>query len=105
MTDLAVKLNISKPSVNRAINTLKNQGYVEHEHYGSLFLTEEGLKIARDIAGRHVILKRFLVEILEVEEETAEREACAIEHDFSAGTMKKIEKYMKKVLSKEKGLL
>lgn len=98
VTDLAVKLEISKPSVNRAINTLKGQGYVDHEHYGCLRLTDEGLKIARNIAGRHIMLKRFLMEIIEVPEETAESEACAIEHDFSADTMKKIEAYMKKVL-------
>lgn len=28
MTDLAAELGISKPSVNRAVNTLKSQGYV-----------------------------------------------------------------------------
>lgn len=32
VTDIAKLLEISKPSVNRAMNTLKEQGYIEHEH-------------------------------------------------------------------------
>ena len=75
VTDIATELSISKPSVNRAINTLKSQGLVTHEHYGSLFLTEEGLDIAKKVAKRHFMLKKFLTQILEVDEKTAEEEA------------------------------
>lgn len=39
VTDVAQLLGISKPSVNRAMNTLKEQGYIEHEHYGTIRLT------------------------------------------------------------------
>ena len=34
ITDIAYELNVSKPSVNRAINTLKDAKLVQHEHYG-----------------------------------------------------------------------
>ena len=91
VTDLAAELGISKPSVNRAINTLKCQGYVLHEHYGSLSLTPQGLELAKNIASRHKILKRFLVEVLDVEETQAEQEACSIEHMLSMDTIKKID--------------
>ncbi len=43
VTDIAKLLEISKPSVNRAMNTLKEQGYIEHEHYGTIKLTKEGV--------------------------------------------------------------
>ncbi|WP_164493545.1 metal-dependent transcriptional regulator [Tyzzerella sp. An114] len=98
VTDIATELSISKPSVNRAINTLKSQGLVTHEHYGSLFLTEEGLDIAKKIAKRHFMLKKFLTQILEVDEKTAEEEACLIEHCLSADTVEKLEKFMNKTL-------
>lgn len=98
VTDIATELSISKPSVNRAINTLKSQGLVTHEHYGSLFLTEEGLDIAKKIAKRHFMLKKFLTQILEVDEKTAEEEACLIEHCLSADTVEKLEKFMNKIL-------
>lgn len=100
VTDIAVELNISKPSVNRAINTLKNQGLVEHEHYGSLKLTEDGLKIAENIASRHLMLKKFLCEVLDVEETKAEQEACLIEHHLSSDTIRKIERHMIRYLNK-----
>lgn len=105
VTDLAIELNISKPSVNRAINNLKNQGLVEHKHYGSLKLTEEGLKIAENIASRHMMLKKFLLDVLGVEGERAEQEACLIEHYLSGDTIRKIEKHMKNCLKEkeEKG--
>lgn len=96
VTDLAAQMGISKPSVNRAINTLKCQGYVLHEHYKSLSLTKEGLALAKDVAKRHEILKRFLVQVLSVEETTAEQEACSIEHILSMDTIKKIEALMEK---------
>lgn len=102
VTDLALELNISKPSVNRAINTLKNQGLVEHEHYGSLKLTEKGLELAKNVAQRHKILKKFLKSILGVEEKTAEKEACLIEHNLSADTIYKISEYTSKVLNEVK---
>ena len=96
VTDIAVELGISKPSVNRAVNTLKERGLVEHEHYGSLKLTEEGTSVARAVAERHIMLKSFLIEILGVESETAEEEACEIEHVLSADTISKMTNYLEK---------
>ena len=100
MTDLAAELGISKPSVNRAVNTLKNQGYVSHEHYGGLQLTEKGVSIAKNIAKRHRMLKCFLMDGLGVAEEIAEKEACCMEHDFSTYTMEKLEVFLEKTLGK-----
>ena len=42
VTDIARSLGISKPSVNRAMNTLKELQLLEHEHYGKIILTESG---------------------------------------------------------------
>jgi len=98
VTDLATQMGISKPSVNRAVNTLKSRGYVEHEHYGCLHLTPEGLAIAHNVANRHVTLKRFLVQVLHVEETTAGEEACRMEHCLSMDTIRKLQEYMKKIL-------
>ena len=95
VTDIAARLGISKPSVNRAVNTLKERGLVEHEHYGSLKLTEEGTKIAKAVAERHMMLKKFLMDILGVDEATASEEACEIEHVLSADTINKMNEYLK----------
>lgn len=102
VTDIAVELDISKPSVNRAINTLKSQGLVEHEHYGSLTLTDDGVKIAEKIAGRHIMLKKFLSKVLNVDEKVADDEACLIEHCLSSDTINKIELHMENYLKDKK---
>jgi Mn-dependent DtxR family transcriptional regulator len=98
VTDIAEALQISKPSVNRAINTLKEEGYLSHEHYGTIVLTEVGSKVAENILETHRLLKKFLVECLGVEEDTAEKEACLMEHAISKSTKNKLKIYMKKAL-------
>ena len=97
VTDLAHRLNISKPSVNRAIKNLKKYGFVNHENYGFLNLTENGFVTAQNIAMRHITLKKFLSDLLGVEKNIAEIEACHLEHSMSDDTIKKLQNYLKKV--------
>lgn len=101
VTDIALELNLSKPSVNRAMSTLKEYGYLNHEHYGTIELTEKGRKAAENIYETHKIVKKFLIEFLGVEEDTAEQESCEMSHAISKGTRKRLKKYMKKSM-KEK---
>lgn len=98
VTDVAVYLGISKPSVNKAINLLKNMGYVNHEHYGLLNLTEKGMDMAKSVANRHKVLTRFLNELLGIDEKDAISEACKIEHHLSADTVDRLRIYLDKVL-------
>jgi Mn-dependent DtxR family transcriptional regulator len=98
VTDIAAVLNISKPSVNRAINMLREEGFLEHEHYGTILLTEKGEKVGRNMYETHKVIKRFLIEILDVDPEIAEKEACLMEHSISKGTKKKWKKFLKKEL-------
>jgi Mn-dependent DtxR family transcriptional regulator len=98
VTDIAIEMELSKPSVNRAINTLKNAGLVNHEHYGMLSLTDEGRKIAKNVAERHILLKHFLIDLLKIDEQIAEKEACAMEHSVSQHTMEKLYDYLKTII-------
>ena len=98
VTDVALEMGISKPSVNKAINILKTNEYVQHEHYGLLSLTETGEEIAKEVAERHFALKRFLHDLLGVEEKKAENEACLMEHSMSRETVRLLQTYLDKVL-------
>lgn len=102
VTDIAVTLGISKPSVNKAMNSLKEQGYITHEHYGVIELTEAGLEVGEDIAETYRIANKFLVEVLGVEPDVAEAEAHGMEHIISRGTRKKMKKYMKRQKKQDK---
>ncbi len=93
-TDIALYLSISKPSVNRAVNALKQQGLVLHEPYGAVILTEHGRKLGEEVSRRHIMVKRFLMNVLQLSEIDADNEACRIEHNISAHTLDKMEIFM-----------
>ena len=96
ITDLAKLLNISKPSVNRAIKSLKAENLVCHEKYGTITLTQEGENISKDIYSRHKILTKFLIENLGIDPDIAEKEACGMEHSISKESLKKLTHYLEK---------
>jgi Mn-dependent DtxR family transcriptional regulator len=75
---------------------LQESGYVTLGNIGSLELTEKGLKKAKSIYSRHILLTDFLVKITGVSKEQAEENACKIEHDIDEDVRKGIEKWMKK---------
>ena len=87
--DVAEQLGVSKASVNKAMATLKEHGMVEQTRYGRVKLTAEGLEYGRDVWHRHRTLRLFLTEQLGVDPETADDEACLMEHDLSADTMQR----------------
>lgn len=85
--DVAEQLEVSKASVNKALSTLKEHGMVEQSRYGRVLLTPEGRTYAKDVWMRHRTLRIFLIKELGVDPETADEEACLMEHDLSEGTM------------------
>ena len=95
VTDISQALSISKPSVNKAVNVLKLQGFVFQEKYGKIDLTEKGEGIAKSIYKKHRILSEFLSEVLGLDSKTAEVDACKIEHILSRETLSGIEKFLK----------
>lgn len=95
ITDLAEAMNVSKASANDAVRRLKNLGYVEHERYRHIYLTDTGVEIGSQIYEKHQILTQFLIEIIGVSEETAEIDACGIEHIISDETFENIKRILK----------
>jgi len=88
--DLVNRLGVKSSSVIGALKKLVARGFVEHEHYGHIELTEAGRKRAERLYERHTTLTRFFRDILNVEEQTAEEDACRIEHDLSEDSYRKI---------------
>lgn len=93
--DVAQHLGFSKPSVSRAMNLLKTNGYITMERDGWLTLTETGSEIAERIYERHRLLSEWLI-ALGVSPETAAADACKIEHDISNETFDKIKEHIQK---------
>jgi DtxR family Mn-dependent transcriptional regulator len=87
--DIASYLGVTKPSVSYATKRLRENGYITMDADGLISLTDSGLSIAKKMLERHTALTRFLV-YLGVSEETAETDACKMEHDISEETFNAI---------------
>lgn len=92
--DVAEKMDYSKASVSRAVKILKNDGYIEVERTGNLLLTKEGEKLAKKIYDRHTTLTSYL-ESIGIDPQTAEEDACRIEHVISDKSFNIIKKIVK----------
>ena len=93
--DIANSLHVSKPSVNKAVNVLKEQGYLTQETYGSIHLTDQGREMGMKIFERHKIIMRYLIEVLHVSCDVAEEDACKMEHILHEETLNKMKEAIK----------
>ena len=90
--DIVSKLGLSKPSVSIALKKLRDDGYLTIDHNNHIHLTDDGLKVANKIYERHKILTDIIIR-LGVDKDTAEDDACRLEHDMSDKTWNDIKKY------------
>jgi Mn-dependent DtxR family transcriptional regulator len=91
--DISSYLNVSSPSVTKMMQKLDETGYLIYEKYRGIKLTNEGIRIARNIRNRHGLLAEFFM-IIGVDEETANNDAEGIEHHLHPETMKKLEEFI-----------
>lgn len=96
LTDIAEYLEVSKPSVNRAIKTLTQNGFLEHITYGDIVITPAGESYAANVLRRHRLIKQFLIDELGVDEKIAEQDACQMEHVMSPVTIDKLYEYLER---------
>ena len=92
--DIANEMNVSKPSVCRAVGILKNGGFIEVDKNGYITFTDEGKETAEKIYERHTVLTDWLVGI-GVDEDTAAKDACQLEHSFSSESFEKLKNHIR----------
>lgn len=98
--DVVEYMGYSKPSVSRAVNHLKGDGYITIDSDGHLTLTDLGRNVASKIYERHTILTDLLMR-LGVSKETAAEDACKIEHDISDETFEAIKRHAEMYKTKD----
>lgn len=91
--DIAVELEVSKPSVSVAMKNLRENGYIKMDSDGHITLTESGQKIADTMYERHALLSKWLIQ-LGVNETTAVKDACKMEHVLSPETFSAIKQHV-----------
>ena len=80
--DVARYLEVSKPSVCHAVATLRDGGFLTMDEDYSLHLTDVGRDVAEQTYEKHRFFTERLIEA-GVDPDTAERDACRIEHVIS----------------------
>ena len=98
--DIANDMNYSKPSISVAMKNLRLNGYINVDESGFITLTDSGMEIASNIYDRHLILKKWL-EFLGISPETAEQDACKIEHTLSKETYTALRKHIIEEMGEE----
>ena len=82
-------LEVSKPCVCHAVATLKKGGFLLMDGDHFLHLTDVGREVAEQIYEKHRFFTDRLIEA-GVDPETAERDACRIEHVISEETFERL---------------
>ena len=91
--DVARELGFSRASVSRAVGYMRDMGLLNMQEGGYLELTEAGQKEAEAVYDRHITLTAFLMATARVDADTAERDACRIEHIISPATLEGIKRF------------
>ena len=94
--DISEHMGYSKPSVSRAVNLLKNGGYIVIDEDNHITLTDRGLEIAEKIYNRHIVLSKMLM-ALGVPEEIAAEDACRMEHTISDESFEAIRRHVERI--------
>lgn len=92
--DIANELAYTKPSISRAMSILRREGLITMEKSGQINLTNEGRAKAEAIYERHLMLTRYLMVTLGIDETLAARDACRIEHILSSETFEKVKQFV-----------
>jgi len=98
VTDIANKMECTKPSVNKVLKNLKDNKLINYETYGKIELTDEGIKLSKKILEAYDIVYVFFKDVLNLENENAKKEAEKVKSVLSDGAINKLAKYVHKAL-------
>jgi DtxR family Mn-dependent transcriptional regulator len=88
--DIAAMVGVHKSTVTSALRSLSERGLVNYEPYEAVTLTAEGGRRGEMLDKRHRVLCHFLENVLDVEPEVANRNACRMEHAIDERVLKRI---------------
>ncbi len=90
--DVARRMKVSQPAIQKAIHVLEDEGYVECEGM-HIYLTPKGQEYASYVYNRHCIIREFLL-THGIDFEDADADACACEHILSDATFNMMKDYV-----------
>jgi DtxR family Mn-dependent transcriptional regulator len=94
--DLARRLDVSPGTVSTVLKGLEKMRFIRHARYGFIVLTEDGADVAECVIRRYDTIRALLVEVLGVSPETAEIDACMMEHAVSPSTVERMHEMLER---------
>ena len=92
--DIARRLGVRTPTVTNMLKTLSEKGMIEHEKYKHIELTTKGSDVGQEIDHRHQTFRSFLTDILKIDPDQADEDACKMEHAVSPITLEAFVTFM-----------
>lgn len=92
--DISEKLQVKPPTVSSMLQKLSARGYLIHEPYRGMRLTEKGEKVAKSVIRRHGTIEELL-SILGVKKEVAYTDAEGAEHNLQPATVERLGRLVK----------
>ncbi|MBW1962463.1 MAG: metal-dependent transcriptional regulator [Deltaproteobacteria bacterium] len=92
--DIAKKMRVLRGSVTSALKSLAEKDLINYKPYSFITLTSKGSTIAKEVTRRHQIIKNFLQDVLLLEPERAEENACRMEHAMDKAAIKRLVQFI-----------
>ena len=93
--DISNRMGFSRASISRAVQNLKNKGYIDVLENDAIILLKKGEEYANNVYENHLLLTEYLEKIW-VKDKVAEEDACKIEHVISEETVQAIKSFLNK---------
>lgn len=98
--DIAREMDVSKPSVSRAVGLLRDGGFINIDEEGFITFTQAGRIVAESVYEKHVVLTDWLIN-LGVDKDLAAEDACKMEHDISVESFSRLKDHIERCKSCE----
>ena len=94
ISQVAAARGVTVPTARAAVRRLKDDGCLRQERYGKILLTDDGRERAERVYRTHSTVFRFLRDVLGVAAETADEDACRLEHGLSETTLGRLIEFL-----------
>lgn len=101
VSDVAKQLDITRGSVSISLGPLKKAGLILQDENRHLRLSEQGRTLVASIKTKRVLLQRLLADVLGVNAEQAEIDACKLEHLISNESARRMVSFLRFVDSNQ----
>ena len=102
MSDIAKTMGRSLSSTSEAVKRMAEEGFLSHEKYGAITLTNKGKEIAERVHDNYTSI-HSLLNSLGIPDDVAVLDACSMEHSISKKTIETINQFVEYIASNPDG--